>query len=289
MKSKPTSLSKTLGHIMAQEKCQIDDALMAFGLNAVMAGMSLVPACQEQVVLKGGTSLRLLLKQPLGRISTDLDLSLVAGARVTTEVFTGDVRRQCANVLAEYFTDTAEIDIQLRLDRQQPKYADTMKLMVWRLTARYKKTLANRSGFLVELALDEFVDLDKTFMLETTAHQMPIRLRAYAPIQSIAEKLRAILQKHQHFDRNGLINNFEARHVTDLVALKSLLQPGDLETLHVLFHRKCDARRIPQAERTRERLLNPKLKEAVATSHQKLQLRTDPWLVLVSLVDIVLN
>ncbi|MEK7411985.1 MAG: nucleotidyl transferase AbiEii/AbiGii toxin family protein [Planctomycetota bacterium] len=251
---------------------------MAFGLMAVLAGMSRVPACREHVVLKGGTALRLFLGRSIGRVSTDIDLSLLDTTHpVPIDVFTGDVRRETTNAIAEVFSDPAEIDIQLLEDRTTPPYPETPKMVKFRLSARYQKTLANRSLFLAELTLDEYVDQHLTKIIERDLYGLRVSLRAYAPVQAIAEKLRAILQKHQHFDRNGNLGNFEPRHVLDLVPLSELLEAGDLELLKPLFHRKCDARLVTPAERTRARLMNPHLHSAVEQECQRQGIAPVAW------------
>ena len=99
------------------------------------------------------------------------------------------------------------------------------------------------------------------------------------PLQSIAEKLRALLQKLRHYedglanglaaDDPGLRGNFIPRHVLDLQILLRLTPPGDLERLPRLLHAKCAAKGIPPQDRTTERLLHTRLRQSIEEFHPR--------------------
>jgi hypothetical protein len=284
-----------VAEIQKEEGCGVVDALMAFSHRAVLAGMSRIPACYDQLILKGGTALRLSYGHPIGRVSTDLDLSLLE-CRDSFDVLliTSDVTREVANVLAESFSDSAQITIRLIADRSKPDYSELPKMYSFRMTTEAflngpgrSATKVDSKAFLIELAIDEPVEKESLSVLELTEHGMPIRLQMYAPVQAMAEKLRALLQKHHHFDRTADVASFQPRHVFDLRLLYDQLGPGDLERLKPLFNMKCDSRSIPAGERTRARMLNPALRAAVQAEADRRGLPMAAWLRLEGLAQLV--
>jgi hypothetical protein len=279
--------------IAKEERCGTPDALIAFGLRAVLAAMSRVPACQEQLVVKGGTALRLATGQPIGRVSTDLDLSLLeAGSSFDPENLTGEVTREIAVIIDEIYADSASVTIRLEADRTSPPYPQLPKLIVFRLDASAdlggrNPTRTNNKQFLIEIAVDEYVDRELLTILEVVTYGFPIRFQMYAPVQAIAEKLRALLQKLQHFERTGNEASFQPRHVLDLEFLFARLAKTDLGKLKSLFDAKCLARLVPETERTRERLLHPRLKSKVEEEAKRIGRSVASWQRLEELAAIV--
>jgi len=284
-----------VGEIQKEESCGVVEALMAFSHCAVLAGMSRIPACYEQLILKGGTALRLSLGRPIGRVSTDLDLSLLECCdSFDVLLITSDVTREIANVLSETYSDSAQITIRLLADRSKPDYVELPKMYSFRMFTEAflngpskSATKVDSKSFLIELAIDEPVEKESLTVLDLKAHGMPIRLQMYAPVQAMAEKLRALLQKHHHFDRTGDVASFQPRHVFDLHLLFDQLNPGDLNRLEPLFAMKCDGRSIPAAERTRARMLHPALHKAVLAEATRRGLTMASWQRLEELAHLV--
>lgn len=278
--------------IQQEEACGVVEALTTFGLRAVLAGLSRSAPCREQLVLKGGTALRLRHGRSIGRVSTDIDLSHIDGAPTFDPgLIVSDVAVVTARVLAETFADAASVQIRLEADRSQPKYPELPAMYVFRLHARATldgrtETRADGKAFLLELVLDEYVDRTLLEDLTVVANHMPIDLKAYAPVQAMAEKLRALLQKLQHYERTKNQGSFQPRHVFDLALLYDQLRPGDIDRLKPLFDRKCDVRLVPSGERTRERLLHPKLHEAVLAGKNPTH-ATAAWNRLAELASVV--
>jgi hypothetical protein len=285
-------LGDVIKAIAKEECCGTVDALMVFGLHAVLAGMSRVPACAEHCIVKGGTALRLALGQPIGRVSTDLDLSLFEATRESFDptLITSDVARETANALGEALEHPAEIIIRTPEDRTQPAYPGLPALLRYRLVVEArltpgKVTVANSNHFIIELAVDELVDGQALEDLAVSAYGLPIRLRMYSAVQAMAEKLRALLQKLQHFERTGNAESFQPRHVHDLVLLSRRLPTGYEASLRHLFDQKCERRLVPMHERTVERLTHPALRDAVMrSSHPR---SAEAWALLERLAPIV--
>ena len=148
-----------------------------------------------------------------------------------------------------------------------------------------KVTVADSNHFIIELAVDELVDAQALEDLAVSSYGLPIRLRMYSAIQAIAEKLRALLQKLQHYERTGNAASFQPRHVHDLVLLSRRLPAGYEGSLRLLFDQKCERRLVPIQERTVERLTHPALLEAVMRSQHPRS--ADSWALLQRLAAIV--
>jgi hypothetical protein len=276
--------------ICAKEGCGKVDALMVFGLRAVLAGMSRIPYCYDHLVLKGGTALHLAIQEPLGRISTDLDLSLMDATKEDFDpsIISDDVARMIITVLSDALLDPAHVQIRAPIDRTAPSYPQLPALYRYRLVVEASlggsaKTIANGTRFQIELAVDELVDSSLLEELHVAPHGLPISMRMYAPAQAIAEKLRAILQKHQHYERTGAEGSFSPRHVLDLLPLYQRLDPTDRSKLRPLFHAKCGRRLVPPEERTAARLTNAVLRAQLDRSaHPQ---RQQAWELLLHLAD----
>lgn len=292
-KSQKPSVKAEVLAIKDEEGCDIVQALTTFGLRAVLAGLSRSAVCREHLVLKGGTALRLRHGRSIGRVSTDIDLSHLDGSeRISPDVIIGDVAVETAEVLAETFEDAASIDIRLHEDRSHPKYPEQPAMYSFRLSARASLggkhvTEANQKLFLLELVIDEWVDRELLEDLVVVVNHLPIRLKAYAPVQAMAEKLRAILQKLQYFEKKGTAASFQPRHVFDLLLLYDQLAPGDLAKLKPVFHRKCEVRLVPPQERTRERLLHPVLYEQMVAADKGGAIAAAAWRRLMELASVV--
>ena len=150
---------------------------------------------------------------------------------------------------------------------------------------RGKITQAQSRAYKIDVTLDEYIDLEKINDLHTLSYGIPIDVRAYSPLQSISEKLRALLQKVRHFERNQDEANFTPRHLLDLYVLRGLIVESDLPLLADLFRLKCEARKITIDAQTRGRLLDERLL-AVAMKNEPLRGRTQlAWSTLLELVE----
>lgn len=70
------TLGSAIDGILAHEPCDgKDEALIVLGLRALLAAIGVVPEYRQHYIAKGGTLLRLLSPEPIGRLSTDLDFS----------------------------------------------------------------------------------------------------------------------------------------------------------------------------------------------------------------------
>jgi hypothetical protein len=261
-------IHEALDEIRSEEGCALPDALVAFSLRAVLAAMSRLPSCHEQLVVKGGTALRLACRKPIGRVSTDLDLSLLdARSPFDEHVITEELPRAIAELVDEIYDRPLTITIRATKRPAGRNLPQIPELYIFRLAARvdlgHQTIHARGDLFRIELAMDELVDPASLQPLDLSISGFPIRFLMYAPVQAISEKLRALLQKLQLYERSGNAGTFQPRHVLDLEFLYPLLAEEDRSKLRPLFDAKCAMRNVPEAERTRARLLHDHLRTAV--------------------------
>jgi len=253
----------------------VQQALRTIALIAFAGGLSRVPAIADSMCLKGGTLLRLWTAGSIGRPpSKDLDASVLTAGFVPSLIDEAVIHETNA-LLAETFFETMRMRAELVRRPDDVRRMGDAHLYVFRLHVEAAITPSNPrrlsrlddTSFKFEASTDEVVDKAHLIKLDETHHGLPIRLRAYAPLQAMAEKLRALLQKRRYLeiagDRPGFQGNVIPRHVMDLELLITRVKPEDLTALPDLFARKCDAKSISLDERTPERFLTPELQAAV--------------------------
>ena len=286
------SIHEALVQIQGEEGCDLPDALVPFSLRAVLAAMSAIPSCHDHLVVKGGTALRLACDKPIGRVSTDLDLSLLdAGSTFDEHAITELLPRTIIDLVDAIYDRPLSIQIKTGKRPARRHIPNIPELYVFGLKASvdlgHQTVRAKADLFQIELATDEYVDPAFLQTLEVESSGFPIRFRMYAPVQSISEKLRALLQKLQLCEKRGNPGELQPRHVLDLEYLFPLLAAGDRPHLKALFDAKCSARNVPQAERTRERLLHPLLKSAVEAETKRSHRTMAAWQRLEELAALV--
>lgn len=285
-------IEKALSWIQSTEKCRREEAITMLALWIVLAAMSRIEECYEQLVVKGGTILRLRNQSPIGRVSKDLDASLLMHADAfRPELITEDVKAQVDSILRDHFDDPATISIVLKKTPDDAKNGNT-RLYVYRLYAQVGTTRAENKGFKIEIATDEWVDLSQVedfvaLPLSPLGLQMGIRIQAYTCLQAVSEKLRAILQKRQHFDWNPNPSNWEPRHVMDLLFLRQKLSSDDLDLLPEIFNRKCECKGIDPSYRSIAHLTDQRLLDAVQGVVGDSEKATPYWDVLVEFAGLV--
>lgn len=220
------SVHQAIEAILRSEPCSgRDEALIALGLRALLAAIGRLPDYRPHYIAKGGTVLRLLSKDPLERLSTDLDLSGVefGPSPIDHYQFAADIGREATQILRS-IVSRGQADISVRFNRtsdvaHRGEENPETEVYLVEVTAHLNgsnPTLARGRGYKIDVTCDEYVDQELVTDLRTTSYHIPIDVRAYAPLQSLAEKLRAILQKHRHFTRTNNSSNLTPRHLFDL-------------------------------------------------------------------------
>lgn len=289
------TLNAALDGVIREEPCRGKDvALIALGLRALLSAIGSTPQFREHYIAKGGTVLRLRSMEHLERLSTDLDLSglsLSPGTADDHRLFAASIGRQATQILRDaYSKGAADVVVRFAEDSLGGRYddsdPDTVSYVVEVsavLVPGGKTTHARGKAYKIDLTCDEYLDVDLIEDLRVTSYGIPIDVRAYAPLQSIAEKMRAIIQKHRHFERTQNAGNWVPRHLFDLAPLRRLVTTDDVQRLPELFRRKCACRRIPVDGQTRSLLLDRRL--LVVAQHQD-RVRADAaWAILQELAD----
>ena len=197
--------------------------------------------------------LRLMCSQPLDRLSTDLDLSSYLGTDMpssfgsTEEMnifFASQLGRAATEILRRVYSK-GDATVTVTFDRESPNERDptdphtlTYPIIVTAILRPGKKTEAKSQRYKIDLTCDEYVDRNLVVEMNTMSYGIPIAVLAYAPLQSISEKLRAILQKHRHFDRGQNSGNWVPRHLLDLVPLSRMIT--DYTELPALFRKNAN-------------------------------------------------
>ena len=273
------SLFVAIEGIQRGEPCtEKRDALIAIGLRALLAAIGSRPYYRERYIAKGGTVLRLRSGEPLGRLSTDLDLSGIELGPITADdhrAFAADIGRTATQILRDCYTKgTADVVVSFdeqsigRFDDTDPDTVTYQITVSAVLTKGKEPTKAKGDAFKIDLTCDEYVDLSLIEDLRITSYGIPIDVRTYAPLQSIAEKMRAILQKRRHFERTDKQHNWVPRHLLDLVPLRKLVTEEQLTLLPELFRRKCACRKVDIDAHTRAWLLDTRLHSIAAQQDQ---------------------
>jgi Nucleotidyl transferase AbiEii toxin, Type IV TA system len=288
------------------EHCQNDqDAARTLVLIACAEALSKCPEAFESLCLKGGTLLRMLVGGSIGRPpSMDLDATLIAHdfepARLEVALGQG-----LGDALRYRFGTALSASITLipQSPARRPDLDSAQHVFRIRASAALNRAAPLRHSriepvsFAFEVTADEFVSKAHLMEYIRELHGFHIRMLAYAPVQSIAEKLRALLQKLRHYEnklamgRNpadpGLLGNFIPRHVLDLELLLPMVTDNHLLTLPEIFARKCAAKGIPPVERTMSRLLHPLLRQQVLSKATPWRDPARAWTILERLAALV--
>lgn len=289
------TLHAALAGVQNGEPCKgKDEALIALGLRALLAAIGTKPFYRDHYIAKGGTVLRLRSADRLERLSTDLDLSGLELGNSTAEdhrAFAADIGRSATHVLrTAYAKGAAEISVQFdedslgRVHDESDPDTITYAVTVSAVLAPGKNpTIARGDAYKIDLTCDEYIDTTLIDDLRVESYGIPIDVRAYAPIQSVAEKMRAILQKRRYFERKQNSGNWVPRHLFDLVPLRKQISESDLERLPELFRKKCACRKLDVDGQTRVWLLDTRL---LTVAQKKDQPRADAaWSILQNLIE----
>lgn len=251
-----------LQHILSQirasdQSCSSDtDALTVVGLLAFAAALAQFDDIRKSVVLKGGTVLRMLEQGKLLRSPTkDLDASLLCEIDEFTDRVETVVVDTCNEILEQTFIEKMEFFARYQENEHKRRPQDN-KMYEFKLECHAqikpvgRPMRANENRFKFEASTDEGVDDSLLIDFPNTLCPFEIRLKCYAPLQSLAEKLRAILQKRRYHEQNikdgrGVSDgNFPPRHVLDIETLYHHCI-DQLDKLPEIFREKCKVKKVP--------------------------------------------
>jgi hypothetical protein len=175
---------------------RIEDAVRTLALVAFAGAISRVPELTRNLCLKGGTLLRILNGGRIGRPpSMDLDATVLGPVfdPVTVETRVGTELR---SLLAGLYGDELRIRIEHRSPSPDRRPQDSV-VHVFRLhadaaiqrSAPRRRSLIEPNDFRFEATEQEMVDPALLLHLDQEMYGIRIAMPAYAPLQSIAEKM----------------------------------------------------------------------------------------------------
>ena len=210
-------------------------------LSWVLAGISHVQVLQDALVFKGGTALR---KCYFGdyRLSEDLDFSALEGVP-TGEEMERLVREACeaaVRLLDEY----APVEVVCERYTEREPHPGSQEAFTIR--ARFPWQGRPQTRVMIEVTVDERIlwPVERRLVIHEYGEPLEARLQVYALEEVIAEKLRALLQQADLFERRGWSRS-RARDYYDLWrVLGTYGDQMDLAGFDSLLREKCAVRGV---------------------------------------------
>ena len=210
-------------------------------LSWVLAGISRVPVLQDTLVFKGGTALR---KCYFGdyRFSEDLDFSGLEGVPTG-----GEMKRsvmEACEIAVRLLDEYAPVEIACERYVEREPHPGGQEAFTIRARFPWQGRLQTR--IMIEVTVDETVlrPPEKQRIMHEYGEPLGAELQVYSLEEVVAEKLRALLQQAEMFERRGWSRS-RARDYYDL--WRVLSEYGDrmnLEGFVSLLHEKCSARAV---------------------------------------------
>ena len=210
-------------------------------LSWILAGVSAVPALGDTLVFKGGTALK---KCYFGdyRFSEDLDFSGLDG------VPTGDEMERLVNEACE--TAVRLLDeyapVEIVCERYTEREPHPGGQEAFTIRARLPWQSHPQTRVMIEVTVDEPVlrPIQRRKVIHEYGEPLYAEVQVYSLEEMIAEKLRAILQQADMFERRGWSRS-RARDYYDLwQVLGTYREQMDLTDFRSLVRQKCALRGV---------------------------------------------
>ena len=210
-------------------------------LSWVLAGISHVPVLSDSLVFKGGTALR---KCYFGdyRFSEDLDFSALEGVPQGEEM-DRLVREACENAV-KLLDEHASVEISCQRYAERQPHPGGQEAFAIRARFPWQSRLQTR--VMIEITMDERVLLpaERRQVIHDYGEPLDAEMKVYSLEEIVAEKLRALLQQAELFERRGWSRS-RARDYYDL--WRVLGDYGgriDFEGFDSLLREKCSVRAV---------------------------------------------
>ena len=169
-------------------------------LSWILAGISRTPVLRDTLVFKGGTALR---KCYLGnyRFSEDLDFSTLKGIPTGHEI-EGLIREVCGTAV-RLLDEYAPVEITCeRYTEREPHPGGQESFSI---RARFPWHSRLQTRVMVEVTMDERVLLpaEQRQVIHEYGEPLNAEVKVYSLQEIVAEKLRALLQQAEMFERRG--------------------------------------------------------------------------------------
>ena len=210
-------------------------------LSWILAGISRVDILRTNLVFKGGTALK---KCYFGnyRFSEDLDFTGLALTPHGEALYTAmqEACTQAAKLLDSY------VPIEISCQRYQERQPHPRGQEAFDIRARFHWHRQPQTTIIVEITCDE--KLMRPSVNLPVIHEygeiLDAVLQVYSLEEIIAEKLRAILQNIQTFERKGWVRS-RARDYYDLWRILSTYKLSlNLSNFPAILYQKCQSREV---------------------------------------------
>jgi len=241
-------------------------------LSWILAGITQVDVLRNALVFKGGTALK---KCYFGdyRFSEDLDFTAI-GSVSTGKVMESAMQEACTQA-TQLLDAYAPVEIICKPHYERKPHPRGQE--AFDIQARFPWHRKPQTNIMVEITIDE--KLIRPSVNRSVIHHygeiLDFQLQVYSLEEIVAEKLRAILQNIQSFERRGWARS-RARDYYDLWRILNTYKDKlNLADFSSLLHEKCKIREVTftninsffsaplleQVEKTWEQWLGPLLKE----------------------------
>jgi predicted nucleotidyltransferase component of viral defense system len=210
-------------------------------LSWVLAGISQVPALDDTLVFKGGTALR---KCYFGdyRFSEDMDFSGLAGVP-TGERMERLVQQACETAVG-MLDDYAPVEIACERYAEREPHPGGQEAFTIR--ARFPWHSRWQTRVMIEVTIDERIlwPVGRLPVIHEYGERLTAGIQVYSLEEIVAEKLRALLQQADLFERRGWSRS-RARDYYDLWRILGTYQDRmNLEGFESLLREKCSVRDV---------------------------------------------
>ena len=210
-------------------------------LSWVLAGVGQTPTLRDKLVFKGGTALR---KCYFGdyRFSEDLDFSALEGVPKGEEM-ERMVREACETairLLGEY------APVEVYCERYTEREPHPGGQEAFAIRARFPWQSRPQTRVMIEVTMDERVLLpaEQRQVIHDYGEPLNAEVKVYSLEEIVAEKLRALLQQADMFERRGWSRS-RARDYYDLWRVLGTYRDGmDLGDFDSLLREKCAVRSV---------------------------------------------
>lgn len=210
-------------------------------LSWVLAGISQVKILQDTLIFKGGTALK---KCYFGnyRFSEDLDFTGLSTTPQGEALLTA-MQEACIHA-TRLLNNYAPVEISCH--RYQERQPHPRGQEAFDIRARFPWHRQPQTTIMVEVTTDEKLMMPSIILpiIHEYGEKIETKLSVYSLEEIIAEKLRAILQNIQAFERKGWVRS-RARDYYDLWRILSTYREKlDLSNFQALLRQKCDYREV---------------------------------------------
>ena len=210
-------------------------------LSWILVGVSSVPALRDTLVFKGGTALR---KCYFGdyRFSEDLDFSGLKGVPTGEEM--QQLAMEACEIAIQLLDEYAPTEISCERYTEREPHPGGQEAFIIR--ARFPWQNRPQTRVMIEVTVDERVlrSPEKRRVIHEFGEPIDTEVQVYSLEEVVAEKLRALLQQADVFDRRGWSRS-RARDYYDIWrVLGDYGDRMDLSGFDSLLREKCAIRGV---------------------------------------------